>query len=289
MKWVKETTWETNSPSNSSFIAPKNNFLNHSHRGLSYVKNNLVPVFNTKDYVANEEVVYENHKALKDFKDKSVLIIGSGPSLYDFDFSLTKKYDKIITCNFYFNIDKVKNLPISMIFLGDEVNLNDEKLKEELEQKEYLICFENIGRPVKQIIDFKKNFMDRTTWAHTRYHSKIGAVVRQAAFICDLEPKKISFIGMDGVKANRNEKNFFRPEKKPSGTFETNFKGIDIENKYKEQYLEFWDYILHDAGSKISFENLGHGHPCNLSTEILLDKLGKNYFDYLNNPEERNK
>ena len=70
------------------------------------------------------------------------------------------------------------------VFLGDEVDLSDETLNQYLnDNPETFICFENIGSPPSKA-KFKEKYGDRVFWAHTRYHSKIGAMVRIVSFVC---------------------------------------------------------------------------------------------------------
>jgi hypothetical protein len=291
MKWTIEKTWNNSRVIDSSFISDAESFISRSQRGLSYVKKQIVPHLGGGECTVNSEVMFQNNSRIKDFENKKVLVIGAGPSLNTFDFSLVKNYDKIVTCNHFFMNNKVAQLPISMVFLGDEVKYGNKNLNNHLQKSNYLIGFENIGRSANDLVSFKKDYGDRVFWAHTRYHSKIGAVVRIVSFLCSLQPKKIAVIGMDGFKKSEisksQNKHAFEPHKTPNGSYENNFKGEIIEQKYKQQYLEFWDYVLHDIGKDISFENLGHRHPCNLTTEILSDKIGKDYQNYLLKPLER--
>ena len=291
MIWTKEKTWKSFHHSESSFIHTKQGFENNPHRGLSYLKQKIIPSLGGGECYIDSEVIFQKNKKLDDFENKNILIIGSGPSLNEFDFSMCDQYDKIIACNHYFLREEITNLNLSIVFLGDEVRYKNDLLHNHLQRSDCLIGFENIGRNESELVSFKKDYKDRVFWAHTRYHSKIGAVVRFAAFACSLNPKKISFIGMDGFKKEESYKeenvNFLRPGKSNHGSLETKYNLEQLEVKYKEQYLVFWDYILHDAGRNIKFENLGHGHPCNLTTEILSERLGEGYQSYLLNPEER--
>jgi hypothetical protein len=69
---------------------------------------------------------------------------------------------------------------------------------------------------------------------------------------------------MDGYIPKSKEQVFFhsfQKDKKQTGTLENFSNDEKILQKYKQQYLEFWDYILHDVGKEISFKNIGHNHP----------------------------
>lgn len=288
MKWESEKSWMNTGVMNSSFISDAPSFINRSRRGLAYVKSQIVPFLGGGECFIGSETMYQKNKHLEDFENKKILVIGAGPSLNSFDYSIVSRYDKIVTCNHYFMNESVNNLPLSLVFLGDEVKLDNAALREDLDKSSYLVGFENIGRNKAELVSFKRDYGERVFWANTRYHSKIGAIVRIVSFLCSLNPDQIGIIGMDGFKSAEITKpenaHAFEPHKTPNGSYENNFKGNLIEQKYKQQYLEFWDYVLHDIGKEIRFENLSNGHPCNLTTEILVDKIGINYQDYLYDP-----
>jgi len=283
MKWTEEKTWYDNHHSNSSFISPANVFSNNRFRGLEYIKNEIVPVLGGGKVHINSEVMYQQHPVLQKIKDSSVLIIGGGPSAKN-AFLIGNNYDFIVSCNHFFVNEKIGSMKIDLAFLGDEVDLDGEELKQYIEKSNTTFCFENVGHKKEKLNNFKNRYPEIVFWAHTRYHSKVGAVPRIASLIAALKPKKISLIGMDGyvpLSIQKEHAHSFQKNKGYDGSLEREGNDSVIIDKYKQQYLEFWDYILHDVGKNIEFYNLGHGHPCNLSTIVLTQILGDQYQDYL--------
>lgn len=291
MKWVKEKTWKNSPIQIASFISSKEDFITQSLRGIKYVNEHIIPCLGSTQTVAHNECIYENHSQLKNINNKKLLVIGAGPSSEGLSLLDIKKYDLIFSCNHFFENPMFKNIDCEIVFLGDEVMLNNPKLIEYLsEHSDTKICFENIGRAKFDLIGFKHRYPHRTTWANTRYHSKIGAIPRMIAYLCMFEPLEISVIGMDGYIPQKLQKEFthyFQKNKIQTGTIEQSRTEDHILHHYRMQYLEFWDYILHDIGKNINFYNLGHKHPCNISTNLLENQIGINYPNYLSNKDLR--
>jgi len=286
MKWLKEKTWKEHHHSVSSFIYPSTEFINNPLRGLRYIKSEIVPFLGGGEVNTTPEAIYQLHPFLHNIKGSSILLIGGGPSAKVNNWDPCR-YDHIFSCNHFFLNDKVRNCGIDAAFIGDEVDLESHEFNSFLSESEAIICFENLGRNKSELKQFKQKNSDRTMWLHTRYHSKIGVVTRMASFFSTLEPDSIDIVGMDGYVKYEDKDKFdhsFQTNKGNHGSIESASNEEQIQNKYKQQYLEFWDYVLHDAGSNVKFANLGHGHPANMSTEVLTEKLGKDYQDYLYDP-----
>lgn len=289
MKWCEEKSWKDYDHSESSFLYSKWGFVKNQYRGMDYIKQTIIPYLGGGECVVNREVIYQKHPKLELIKNSKVLLIGGGPTTNECKWDASQ-YDYVISCNHFFKNKSLGAVPLFMVFLGDETNLKDSDLKEYLNKNETLIGFENICRDRNELSEFKTIWGDRVFWAHTRYHSKIGSIPRIASFVCGLEPKEISFVGMDGFVPQsllKEHKLSFQSEKTQTGTIERNKDEDIIVKKYKQQYLEFWDYLLHDIGQNVSFKNLGHQHPCNLTTQILTEQVGKNYTAYLSDPKTR--
>lgn len=289
MKWTEEKTWKDNHHSRSSFIYPSLGFINNPIRGIKYIKNNIVPYLGGGEVNIGTEAIYQTHSFLDNLRDSSILIIGAGPTCNATHWS-SDKYDYIFSCNHFFLNKKVKNCGLSGVFVGDEVDLHNQEFISFIEKQESIIFFENIGRDMIQLKKFKEKYKKRVVWAHTRYHSKLGVVPRMIAFFCLFGPKKIDIVGMDGFIRKSNKKLYlhsFENNKSNNCSIDNVLNENLVEEIYRQQYLEFWDYILHNIGKNIQFNNLGHGHPANMTTEVLTKKIGKNYQDYLLNTEFR--
>jgi len=283
MKWTKEKTWATHSPTDSSFIWPANEFLHNPHRGMEYLKQAIVPLLGGGSVMTSSESVYQMIPALEGFQGSRILVVGAGPTAKDIRLNFSE-YDKIVTCNHYFLNKQICELDISMVFLGDEVRNPNPELKKELSRTNYLIGFENVGRDPQELRLFKEEYGERVFWAHTRYHSKIGAIPRIVSFLCTLYPKSVDIIGMDGYIPNNLRDvhgHAFEEGKGNSGTLEASQDEDGIMSRYEAQYLEFWDYVLHDLAPTVEFRNLGHNHPANISTKVLTSQLGEDYPKYL--------
>ncbi len=282
MKWTEEKNWFNSSIAESSFISAPDTFVNNSHRGIEYVKRALVPYLEGGDTLADREIIYQMNSHLDKFKDSKILILGGGPTASEVDWKV-EDYDYIFSTNHFFMNDKIKNINVSLANIGDEVRFSNKELHEYLEKNDTILCFENAGRDPRELSQFKKKYGDRVFWAHTRYHSKIGAIPRLISIAVLLGAKEIHIAGMDGMIPNHlQDKHFhsFQTQKAQSGTLEHG-KEQDTLKKYSEQFLALWDYLLHDIGKSVSFKNLGHGHPCNISTQVLTGVLGEEYQRYL--------
>lgn len=289
MRWTSEKTWKHNSPANSSFIYDRFGFVKNPFRGLDYVKQNIVPFLGGGEVVVNAEVMYQKNKLFSSFTNSSILVIGGGPSASKLP-ALREDYDYVVSCNHFFLNDSITKMGVDLAIIGDEVDISSNRFLDYVENSNTLFCFENIGRNLEELKNFKDKYPNRVVWAHTRYHSKIGAVVRIISLLCNLSPRAISVIGMDGYVRDAEAEKYqhaFEGVKRGSGTIESGNTEDNIEKKYYEQYLEFWDYVLHDVGNNIEFYNLGHGHPRNFSSKVLTEQLTTDYQLYLSNPASR--
>ena len=287
MIWSTQKNELENDLQQSSFVSNVHDFINNKYKGESYIKERIgfaqVPKYDLK---IDNEAIYQTHPFINTFKDTKVLMLGAGPSSKQI-FN-TDHYDHVITCNHFFLNNQFLDIDFSMVCLGDEIDLSAPMLNQYLyTHKNTHVCFENRSiTPFWQA--FCSKYGDRTFFAHSRYHSRIGAVCRIIALLCIFKVKQIDVAGMDGyiTKSNKNKyTNIFQPNKPQSDKG----KEDEIVTKYDEQYLTFWDYVLHDIGRNVKFVNLGRGYECNFSDKVLTAKLGAEYPNYLMCPEKRAK
>lgn len=287
MIWSTQKNELQNELQECSFVSNVHDFINDKYKGESYIKERIDYSQNKQyDLFIDNEAIYQQHPFFSTIKDKKILVLGGGPSgKQNFN---TDDYDHVVTCNHFFLNNQFADMDFSIVFLGDEIDLSSPVLNQYLyTHRDTHICFEN--RSITSFWQpFCSKYPDRISFAHSRYHSRVGAICRIIALLCILKARQIDVAGMDGYITKDNKKvytNSFQPEKPQSD------KGSEsqIVTKYEEQYLTFWDYVLHDIGKETRFTNLGYGYGCNFSHKVLQSKLGEDYPDYLLNPEKRNK
>jgi hypothetical protein len=286
MRWSEEFNMFNSPIMKTSFISSKDDFVNNPRRGLSFLKSNVMPFLGGGEAILSEEIMFQHHEILDKFRGSKLLIAGAGPSTESAEFS-EEDYDFVWSCNHFYKNEKIKKMNVSLTTIGDEVNVRDESLLSYLENNNTIICFENRNRDHAGMAFIKEKFPDRTFWALTRYHSRIGTIPRIACIAICLGVSEIHFVGMDGYVPKKLLGQFnntcFEANKRASGYIEEHADDEGIVELYKEQYLTFWDYMLHDVGKHVIFKNLGAGHPCNLSDVVLKEKIGEDYGEYLLN------
>ena len=96
--------------------------------------------------VENNEILYLANPELKKFQGSKVLVVGAGPSTIECEWN-TDKYDYVFSCNTFFLNDKLKNIDVSLVTIGPEVDTSDEneKLHEYLENNSVLFSIESMN------------------------------------------------------------------------------------------------------------------------------------------------
>jgi len=255
-------------PSDFSFFAQRENFDSNPRWGKEHLLNYLGKPFGT-DITETQEYMIQNFKGLDKFKDKTLLLIGGGPSTDEVDWqSFDIKYDYVWSCNNFFMRTDIEDLKVSFASLGPTVNLQDIRLAEYIEKHGTICGFEAGISPFREyeaLKSFKDKYPNQSVYYHLRYFSKLGTLARMVCLATFLEAKKVYFVGMDGYpgkEGNKYTHAFEGPTKEHQGR-------VFSYHIHKRQYVLLWDYLLNTlADNNTKYQNLGEGHPANQSSNI---------------------
>lgn len=250
-------------PEEFSFFSDEGKFLTHERWGKRYVNSYFVPVYGPK-YIKSKEIIYQDSPLLTKYKDKSLLIVGAGPSTVKVDWAKVSA-DYIWSCNHFFLYPKIADKLVSLFMISNEVKINADKKLEAYMRKfpASTALFETTSRAQKQVAEFNERLPGRSTYMHARYRSKLGSMPRLICLAVSLGVSKVYFVGMDGLPT-KNTPHAFEPGKRLKGA-PTKEGAPDI---FRRQYVIFWDYILNVMNPKTEFYNLGEGVEGNLTTDI---------------------
>ena len=91
-------------------------------------------------------------------KNSKVLVLGGGPSLDDLDTDSLQEYDFIISCNNYYQSEKLKDVKVDIALIGQGTNLDDPELIKRIKKDNTLIGFEHSHKLTINIIGNKNLF-----------------------------------------------------------------------------------------------------------------------------------
>lgn len=257
----------TNSPSRDSFfISSKDDFLSNNRWDLNYVLSYYGETLGTQ-LRKNSEIAFLDIDGVKKFQNSKILIIGGGPSTLACDWD-PNEYDYVFSCNHFYLNEKIKNIDIALATFTTETDFSEKNVEfhNYMSKNSTIICFEDRMQPhEKEPFEFiKSKYPERTMYSHTRYRGKIGAVPRLLCMAVLLGAREVHIIGMDGFKKGDKKGDLaghaFQASKTRMGTHDYNL--------CKKHYVALWDYILSDIGKDVKFQNLGEGHPSNMTSDI---------------------
>lgn len=192
----------------------------------------------------NDNVCYSKQFNFEQFKGKTVLIIGGGPSTLDFDLSVHKEYDHIWTMNHFFKNPDLEKLYCSLISLGPENDLSDVALNAYINKHKPLVGFEprarwRIPMNMAEVKNFSK---EKNCFAFMTYFGgKNGIGPRLVNLAAEVGASEVHFIGLDGLHKIEEKVHAFEKGK-------TNLpSGVDYKNAYivsKTHYALFWQKML---------------------------------------------
>jgi len=255
---VEELTYQNTKPHDVSFWATREKFVQLWGWKYFYKRAN----FFKRPLIITPEIIYEDYKFVKRFRQAKVLIIGGGPSTLDNNWSASE-YDIVCSSNDYYLNKKIKPL-VDFCTL----NRRDQPL-EPFEELSCVVCFE---RPAKNTPKFYEQFFERSMLAYCRYNSRLGICARLIVLCTLWRAQEIHIIGIDGYpKKIKNANNailtshaFDKPKRIPKWyTYE----------RYCNLYESLWYYLKNKIGKNVKYVNLGYGHNYNISS-LYLDNKG---------------
>ena len=196
--------------------------------------------------VADGNIVYSNLPQLEEYKDRTVLILGGGPSTNELDLNEID-YDYLWSCNHFFKNDKLSERKVDLAMMMAEVDLSGQELKTYLEKFKPLIGFEIHDKwRGFQFDDYENYFC-----MHTKFYGKLGIGPRMVLFAAALGCKEVKFAGLDGYKPIYEGNHAFEPGKK---TLPSSFS----EKLFDQHYEYFWKYAK-NTFKNTKYTNLGYG------------------------------
>jgi len=182
-----------------------------------------------------EEVLISNNLNFDNLNNKSVLVIGGGPSCKLLTTELIESYDYVFSCNHFYKNQFLSNHKIHLALIGDEVDLKDEDFLNYINKNKTIIGFEHsTRRSVMQLIKFKKQYPASFLFL-TRYFSRLGYVARACVLARLMGANKIDFIGLDGFKTNLH---YFENDKSAPS--------FNNSEMFCDQIEIFYKYMLND-------------------------------------------
>ena len=254
-------------PADFSFFSLGEQFLTNQRGGKEHVLKYLGSTFGPS-VVATEEYIIKDSSVWDKYKDKTILMVGGGPSTSDVDWeSMNLEYDFLWSCNNFFMNDSLDRMGVDFASIGPTVDLDDKRFRDHLEKHNTVCAIEGGISPFRSKEDLlllNNLSKEEIVYYHLRYFSKLGTLARMVCLATHLKAKEILFVGMDGYPGKSGDlyKHAFE-----GGSKEHQGRTFSY-NLHRRQYVLLWDYLLNTLGSKSEYQNLGEGHPANQSTDI---------------------
>ena len=209
--------------------------------------------------IITDELLITNNINYSGINDKSVLVIGGGPSCEILTSEIINSYDYVFSCNHFYKNELLNKHNIHVALLGDEVDLKDKKLLEYIQKNKTIIGFEHSSkRRAMDLLSFKKQHIQSFIYL-TRYFSRLGYVARACVLAKLMGADNIDFVGLDGFKTNSH---YFESTK--------GAPPFNNEKKFCDQMEVFYRYMLNDLRTEPErFNNLSDQHKDSIYGGIL--------------------
>ena len=252
-------------PDDFSFFSLKESFHSNPRWCVDHVINYFGSVFGP-EIVKTEEYILQKSDVWNKYQDKTILIVGAGPSTKDVEWK-NIECDYVWTCNNFFLNKDFLEIPVDLAAVGPSVNIQDEKFVNYVKNNSTTCLLEGGISPFRSNEDMEKLIEitnNNTYFYHLRYFSKVGTVARMICLATLLKAKEIIFVGMDGSLGKSGDAHVHAFE----GASKTHDGRVFSDDRHRRQYVLLWDYLLNDLSSKTKYQNLGEGHPANQSSDI---------------------
>ena len=223
--------------------------------------NSCFPSFSSQ-LALSDNVCFSRQYEFEQFKKKTILIIGGGPSMLSFDLSTCEQYDHVWTMNHFFKNPDLANVPCSLISLSPENNLSDADLNQYIDNYKPLVGFEPRARwriPMN-IAEVRHFSEEKNCFAFMTYFGgKNGIGPRLVNLAAEVGASEVHFIGLDGLHKIEDKVHAFEKGK-------TNLpSGVDYKNAYivsKTHYDLFWQRMIevYPNTKFISLQEENHFH-----------------------------
>jgi len=204
-----------------------------------------------KSVVVNDEIVYSDLDYFKKYKDKSVLIIGGGPSTKTINYDEVER-DFTWSCNHFYLNSKLKEMKIDLAMLMSEPDMNSKEFLEYRDKYKPYLGFEVHDRwPGHKFDDYDRYFM-----MHPHFYGRIGVGARMLIFAAALGCKEVKFVGFDGPEYQLTGDHAFEPGKTNLPSICDGLTDEEVIYIHKIQYDLLWNYIK-DNFPNSTMTNLG--------------------------------
>lgn len=250
------------------------------HSSRKTIHDDMIKFLTTNSTSVSKETLSDR------FTGKKIMVMGSGPSVSERNWSIVD-VDMICTTSFFYLNDTIRALPnIAHVTLSRIVDLSDPRLLEFADNNpDTTFAFEPNGLPFYSSSKYKaftERYKERMVYYNTMFGRKEGVAGRLCYFLMSFAPAELYYVGIDGRSDNvfNDPVNVFRPHIGGPG-------GDPEGHKYHEcltSYIDFSKNIYNESlNTNTRLYNLGEGLPFNMPSvhskehyplpEQLLNKL----------------
>ncbi len=254
-----DDTYENSLVANeASFLTDREKFLNHSRWGLPHVYDHYRTILTGAPFNLYDDGYYENIPDLAKYKDKTILVVGGGPTTNLVDWE-SHPHDYLWTCNHFFLSPKFKDIESSLIYVNNEINPHDERFQSYVQRHHPLVGLDtSISRQEVQLQTLK-NLGCNTFVFSQRIFLTSGTLPKLIAFGTLLQAKEICFVGMDGWSRAQLDSFDSGDHAFEKGKYLRTSKNFDFDFQRRE-FVVYWDYLLNFSKSTTHYQNLGEPH-----------------------------